>query len=454
MTRALFTDFYELTMMAGYDNAGIASRTATFDLFFRHPPGGIDQVILAGVEQALDDLADLQFSDDDLDYLAGLQRFPDRFLHLLAEQRFTCDVWAIPEGTPVFGNEPLIRVTGPLLQGQWVETLLINRIAYASLVASHALAVVAAAGGKPVLEFGARRAHGPDGSLTASRSAIVGGCVSTSNVEAGRQFDLQLSGTQAHSWIMAFPDELSAFRSYAETFPDSCVLLVDTYDTLAQGVPNAIIVARELSDRGHRLQGIRLDSGDLDELSRGARGRLDASGFTDVKIIASGDLDAQRIAALEAAGAPIDSYGVGTAMVTARSDPAFSGVYKVAEVDSRPTLKLSGSPAKISNPGRKQVWRTDTSDIVGLDHEDRPGRRLLRPVLRGGQRLAAPDPVHVIAQRCREEVEALRSNGHRRTVRLSDELTALRSALITQLRGSPSDEARGGPAPPDENLGT
>jgi nicotinate phosphoribosyltransferase len=434
MTRALFTDFYELTMMAGYDGAGMAERTATFDLFFRHPPGGIDQVVLAGVEQALDDLVELHFSEDDVQYLASLQRFPEQFLATLSGQRFRCDVWAIPEGTPVFGNEPLLRVTGPLLQGQWVETLLINRIAYASLVASHALAVVTAARGKPVLEFGARRAHGPDGSLTATRSAIIGGCTSTSNVEAARRFDLEVSGTQAHSWIMAFPDELSSFRAYAESFPESCVLLVDTYDTLAQGVPNAIVVAGELADRGYQLQGIRLDSGDLNELSRGARAQLDAAGFSEVKIIASGDLDAERISALENAGAPIDSYGVGTAMVTARSDPAFSGVYKVAEVDGRPTLKLSGSPAKVSNPGRKQVWRTETGDTVGLDHEHHPGRMLLQPALRGGTRVSPPASVHTIARRCREEIAALRSNGHARTVRLSDELTALRSELVAQLR--------------------
>jgi nicotinate phosphoribosyltransferase len=434
VTRALFADLYELTMMAGYDRAGMADQTATFDLFFRHPPGGIDQVILAGVEQALDDLVELHFSDDDVRYLASQERFPEQFLQTLPGLRFACDVWAIPEGVPVFGNEPLMRVTGPLLQGQWVETLLINRIAYGSLVASHALAVVTAARGKPVLEFGARRAHGPDGALTATRSAIIGGCISTSNVEAARRFGLEVSGTQAHSWIMAFPDELSAFRAYAETFPDSCVLLVDTYDTLAQGVPNAIVVAGELADRGYRLQGVRLDSGDLDELSRGARAQLDAAGHPDVTIVASGDLDAERIAALERAGAPIDAYGVGTAMVTARSDPTFSGVYKVADVDGRPTLKLSGSPGKVSNPGRKQVWRTNTGDTVGLDHEDLPGRALLQPALRGGTRVSAPESVHTIAQRCREEIAALTADGHPGTVRLSDELTALRSELIARLR--------------------
>ncbi|HSK91235.1 MAG TPA: nicotinate phosphoribosyltransferase [Euzebyales bacterium] len=434
MTRALFTDFYELTMMAGYVEAGIADATATFDLFFRHPPGGIDQVVLAGVEQALDDLSDLRFTDTDIAYLAGLEHFPRSFLDRLPGQRFTCDVLAIREGTPIFGNEPLVRVTGPLLEGQWVETLLINRVAYASLVASHALAVVTAARGKPVLEFGARRAHGPDGSLTATRSAMIGGCAGTSNVEAARQFDLQVSGTQAHSWIMAFPSELDAFRAYAETFPDSCVLLVDTYDTLAQGVPNAIVVAKELAARGHRLQGVRLDSGNLDALSRGARAQLDAAGFDDAQIVASGDLDAARIAALEDADAPIDAYGVGTEMVTARSDPTFSGVYKVAEVDARPTLKLSGSPAKTSNPGRKQVWRTGTGDVVGLEDEDHAGRPLLQPALRGGRRVRPAESVHDIARRCREQVAALGDDGHRREVRLSDRLASLRGDIIRQLR--------------------
>jgi nicotinate phosphoribosyltransferase len=433
-SRALFTDFYELTMMAGYDAAGLADASATFDLFFRHPPGGIEQVVLAGVEQALDDLAALRFAAEDVEYLASLDRFPERFLDRLAAQEFTCDVWAIPEGTPVFGNEPLMRVTGPLLQGQWVETLLINRIAYASLVASHALAVVTAARGKPDLEFGARRAHGPDGALTATRSAMIGGCVGTSNVEAAWRFGLQASGTQAHSWIMAFPSELDAFRAYAETFPDSCVLLVDTYDTLAQGIPNAITVARELADRGYRMQGVRLDSGDLGELSRGAREQLDAAGFTDVSIVASGDLDATIIDELETAGAPIDAYGVGTAMVTARSDPTFSGVYKVAEVNGRPTLKLSGSPAKTSNPGRKQVWRTATGDIVGLEDEQHAGEPLLRPALRGGERVAPAESVQEIARRCREGIAALGSDGHRRSVRLSDRLAALRNELIGRLR--------------------
>lgn len=434
MSTALFTDFYELTMMAGYDVAGMADTTATFDLFFRHPPGGIDQVVLSGIEQVLDELCDLQFTDDDVAFLADEGTLPASFLDGLAGRRFTCDVWGIAEGTPVFGNQPLLRVTGPLLEAQWVETLLINRVAYASLVASHALAVVQAAGGKPVLEFGARRAHGPNGALTASRAAVIGGCTGTSNVEAAQRFGLAVSGTQAHSWIMAFPSELEAFRAYAEAFPTSCVLLVDTYDTLQLGMPNAITVAHELADRGHRLQGVRLDSGDLDELSRGARAQLDEAGLTDVTIIASGDLDAEAIRQLEAADAPIDAYGVGTAMVTARTDPTFSGVYKVAEVADRPTLKLSSSPEKTSNPGRKQVWRTATGDIVGLDHEQHDGRPLLEPVLREGERCRAPDDVATIAQRRRDGIAELGDNGHRRTVRLSDELSALRARLITELR--------------------
>lgn len=435
MTRALFTDLYELTMMAGYHDAGMADATATFDLFFRHPPGGIDQVVLAGVEQALDDLIALAFSAEDIAYLDDLALFPTAFVERLADERFTCDVWTIPEGTPVFGNEPLVRVTGPLLQAQWVETQLINQVSYASLVASHALAVVAAAGGKPVLEFGARRAHGPDGSLTASRAAAIGGCAATSNVEAARRFELEPSGTQAHSWIMAFPSELEAFRSYARTFPESCVLLVDTYDTLGSGVPNAITVADELAADDHRMRGVRLDSGDLDALARGAREQLDAAGHHEVQVIASGDLDADRIAELEDAGAPIDAYGVGTAMVTARSDPAFSGVYKVAQVDERSTLKLSGSPAKTSNPGRKQVWRTTTGDIVGLDDEHHDGTPLLVPALRSGRRVRERDTVAAIAERCRSQVRELGADGHRHQVRLSDRLSALRSTLIDELRG-------------------
>ncbi len=435
MTSALFTDFYELTMMTGYLAAGMADDTATFDLFFRHPPGGIDQVVLAGVEQVIDELVDLRFKEDELAFLAGLDRFPAAFLDRIADERFACNVWAIPEGTPVFGNEPLLRVTGPLLQAQWVETLLINRVAYASLVASHALAVVQAARGKPVLEFGARRAHGPNGALTASRAAMIGGCAGTSNVEAARRFGLQVSGTQAHSWIMAFPTELDAFRAYAATFPDDCVLLVDTYDTLGQGLPNAVTVAHELADRGHRLRGVRLDSGDLGALARGARAQLDAAGCHEVQIIASGDLDADRISMLERSGAPLDAYGVGTAMVTARSDPAFSGVYKIAEVEGRPTLKLSGSPEKTSNPGRKQVWRTTTGDIVGLEHERHSGRPLLEPVLSSGRRCRDTDDIETIVRRCRDGVAQLGHDGHRRTVRLSDELSALRSQLIDELRG-------------------
>jgi nicotinate phosphoribosyltransferase len=434
MSHALFTDFYELTMMAGYVEAGLADATATFDLFFRHPPGGIDQVVLAGVEQVIDELQDLRFEDEDLAYLADLGRLPSALLERLRNERFACDVAAIPEGTPVFGNEPLLRVTGPLLQAQWVETLLINRVAYASLVASHALAVVQAARGKPVLEFGARRAHGPNGALTASRAAIVGGCTGTSNVEAGRMFGLTVSGTQAHSWVMAFTSELDAFRAYAATFPSDCILLVDTYDTLQLGVPKAIIVAKELASRGHHLRGVRLDSGDIDELARGTRAQLDAAGLHYVDIVASGDLDAARIAVLEEAGAPIDAYGVGTAMVTARSDPAFSGVYKVAEVEGRPTLKLSGTPAKTSNPGRKQVWRTVAGDIIGLDHEQHDGQALLTPFMRGGSRCRDADDIGTIAQRCRDGVAQLGDNGHRQAVRLSDELSALRSRLIEELR--------------------
>jgi nicotinate phosphoribosyltransferase len=282
------------------------------------------------------------------------------------------------------------------------------------------------------MEFGARRAHGPDGAITASRAAMIGGCASTSNVEAGRRFGVAVSGTQAHAWIMAFPTELEAFRAYAAAFPEHCVLLVDTYDTLEVGVPNAITVAKELDARGYRLAGIRLDSGDLDALARGARALLDAAGFTDVRIVASGDLDAARVAALEAAGAPIDSYGVGTSLVTAAEDPTFSGVYKLAEVGGEPVLKVSGTSEKTTNPGRKQVWRRADGDVIGLAGEHLDGEPLLVEVMRSGRRLSGPVAVDVLAERCRTAVAEVREavGQGRWHVRRSDRLDRLRAELV------------------------
>ncbi|HUG85078.1 MAG TPA: nicotinate phosphoribosyltransferase [Euzebya sp.] len=403
---ALFTDFYELTMMAGYARAGVADTPAVFDLFFRRPPEGVSVLIAGGLQPALDYLQALHFTEDDLAYLRSTP-LPGAFVDSLAGVRFTGDVWAVAEGTPLFGEEPVLRVEAPLAQAQLVETALLNAICYGSLVASNAAEVRLAAGDAAVMEFGARRAHGPDGALSASRAAYLGGCDSTSNVEAGRLFDIPVSGTQAHAWVMAFPSELDSFRAYAEAFPGACTLLVDTYDTLGIGVPNAITVGREMQARGQRLAGIRLDSGDLGDLARGARAQLDAAGLPDVQIVASGDLDARRVAELVAQGAPIDSFGVGTALVTARQDPTISGVYKLSMVGDAEVAKLSATPAKTTSPGRKQVWRGPTGDIISLEHEQRPGDPLLRPVMRAGRQVADPVPLATLRRQALETRRAM-----------------------------------------------
>jgi nicotinate phosphoribosyltransferase len=434
--RALFTDLYELTMMAGYHAAGRASDQATFDLYFRRPPAGVDVVVACGLEPALDYLENLHFTADDLAYLASLELFGDDFLHYLSGLRFTGDVWAVPEGVPVFGDEPLLRVTGPLAEAQLVETALLNQLCYSSLVASNAAQLVAAARGKSILEFGARRAHGPNGAMTGARAAMIGGCTATSNVAAGQQFGVEVSGTQAHAWIMAFDSELEAFRQYAKTFPASCVLLVDTYDTLLSGIPNAITVAQELAAQGGALQGVRLDSGDLASLAIHARRLLDEAGFDDVQILASGDLDAARVAELEQLGAPIDGYGVGTSLLTARQDPALSGVYKLAEIHGTPVMKLSASAAKTTSPGRKQVWRQADGDIIGLADENRSGEPLLAEVLRQGRRVSASQDLATIRERCLEQTAAIRPLvvGGAWTVRLSSRLEALRAATMERIR--------------------
>ncbi|QBI21911.1 nicotinate phosphoribosyltransferase [Egibacter rhizosphaerae] len=418
-------------MMAGYHAAGRADEPAVFDLFFRHNPEGVDLVVCAGLEPVLESLEGLSFTRDEIDYLASLDRFDPAFLEWLAELEFTGDVWAIPEGEIVFGDEPLVRVEGPLAQAQLVETLLINRIAYSSLIASNALQVTRAARGKPVLEFGARRAHGPDGAITATRAAMIGGCASTSNVEAARRFGLPLSGTQAHSWVMAWESEAEAFRAYARVFPEDCILLLDTYDTLHVGLPHALEVADELAADGHELGGVRLDSGDLDSLSREVRARLDAAGHTQARIVVSGDLDAPRIEDLERADAPIDAYGVGTALVTARQDPAFSGVYKLAEVDGNPVLKVSSTPEKATNPGRKQVWRGADGDVIGLADEGLEGREMLELAMRDGRRTRPARSVAEAAERCRESVT--RVGEHPGQPRRTERLQALRDRLTDEL---------------------
>ena len=318
----LLTDLYELTMLAGYLEEGMTEKQAVFDLFFRTNPYEGGYAVFAGLEPALEYLEGLNFLPEELEYLQGLGIFKPRFIEFLREFRFRCTVTAPPEGTVVFANEPLLTVEGALAEAQFVETALLNIINFQTLVATKAARITHAAAGAPVIEFGLRRAHGPDGGLSCARAACVGGVRSTSNVQAGMVYGLPVRGTHAHSWVQAFPDELTAFRAYAEAFPDSSILLVDTYDTLKSGIPNAITVARELRAGGHELRGVRLDSGDLAFLSRESRRMFDEAGFPEVKIVASNELDEFVIDSIRDEGGRVDIYGVGTRLATCAGDRA------------------------------------------------------------------------------------------------------------------------------------
>ncbi|MRR52567.1 MAG: nicotinate phosphoribosyltransferase, partial [Rhodocyclaceae bacterium] len=364
---ALLTDLYELTMAYGYWKSGLAQRPAAFHLFFRRPPFGSGFTIAAGLAPAIEFLKDFRFSPGDLDYLAGLpdgaggRLFPRPFLEHLKKLRFTCDVDAVPEGTAVFPHEPLLRVTGPLLEAQVVETALLNLINFQTLIATKTARICLAAQGDPVVEFGLRRAQGVDGGLSASRAAWVGGAAGTSNVLAGKKFGIPVVGTHAHSWVLSFDDELASFRAYAEALPGKCVFLVDTYDSL-QGVRNAVEIGRELRRRGYELGGIRLDSGDLAYLSVEARKILDAGGFPKAVVVASNDLDEHIITSLKQQKAAIGLWGVGTRLVTAYDQPALGGVYKLTAMKDEhgawaPKVKLSEQTAKTTNPGLLQVRR-------------------------------------------------------------------------------------------------
>jgi len=357
----LRTDLYELTMMNGYLSAGLADRWATFDLFIRSIPEGGGYCVAAGLADAVRFVREARFGDVEINYLRTLGLFPEAFLDRLRSFRFRGHVDAVPEGTLVFPLAPILRVQGPFFEAQLLESALLNLVNFQTRIATKTARVVLEAGAGEVIEFGMRRAHGIDGALSAARAAFIGGAAGTSNAEAGCVLGIPVSGTQAHSWVMAFDDELAAFRAYAAAYPDGAVLLVDTYDTLRSGVPHAIQVGRELAAAGHRLRGIRLDSGDLAYLSIRAREMLDAAGLGDARIAASGDLDEWIIHDLQAQGARIDLWGVGTRMVTGQPEPALTGVYKLAAVreDGRwvARLKVSERGVKATLPGVKQVWR-------------------------------------------------------------------------------------------------
>jgi nicotinate phosphoribosyltransferase len=407
---SLLVDLYELTMAASYHAEGMNSR-ATFDLFFRALPPTRNFLVACGLDQALSHLETLHFEASDIDYLRSLGLFTEAFLDFLRTLRFTGDVWAVPEGEVVFPPAPLLSVTAPLIEAQLVETYLLNCLDFSSAVASKAARVAVASAGRPFVDFSARRDHGADAAVLAARAAFLGGAQATSNVLAGKRFGIPLSGTMAHSYVLAFPDEASAFRAFARRFPDRAVLLVDTFDTI-EGARRAAEVADELSAEGVAVQAVRIDSGDLAALAVGVRRVLDEGGHPEIRILASGDLDENRIAALLDAGAPIDGFGVGTKLGTSEDAPSLGGVYKLVEDPSGPKYKRSTGKATL--PGRKQVWRTADGGMLVRDliapagEAGPPGARpLLELQMEGGQRIAGPPSLTEIRDRCRASVATL-----------------------------------------------
>ncbi len=473
----LLTDLYELTMMQGYYEKG-QNENVIFDVFFRQNPCNNGYSVCAGLDQVIDYIKNLHFTYDDVDYLRGLGIFKEDFLHYLSGFHFSGDIYAIPEGTVVFPKEPLLKVVAPIMEAQLVETAILNIINHQSLIATKTSRIVFAANGDGIMEFGLRRAQGPDAGLYGARAAMIGRCVGTSNVLAGQMFDVPVMGTHAHSWIMSFPDEYTAFKTYAEMYPDNCTLLVDTYDTLKSGVPNAIRVFQEFKDAGKPLikYGIRLDSGDLAYLSKEARKMLDEAGFPEATICASNDLDEFLLHDLKMQGAAIDSWGVGTNLITSKDCPSFGGVYKLAAIQNEegefvPKIKISENTEKITNPGNKTIYRIyekasgkikadlicfadevidPKQDLLLFDPMDTwkktklaggtyTVREILLPIFKNGECLYKSPTLKEIAAYCREEKDTLWDETkrlfypHRVYVDLSQKLYAVKQSLLDQM---------------------
>ena len=482
----LLTDLYELTMMQGYFENEDVNQTVIFDMFYRSNPEGNGYAICAGLEQVIDYIKNLHFTEDEIAYLKGLGMFKPAFLDYLRDFRFTGDIYAIPEGTVIFPREPLVKVIAPIMQAQLVETAILNIINHQSLIATKTARIVRAAQGDGVMEFGCRRAQGPDAAIYGARAAIIAGCVGTSNVLCGQMFNVPVSGTHAHSWIMSFQDELSAFRAYAKLYPDACILLIDTYDTLDSGLPHAIQVFKELREQGIKPKryGIRMDSGDLAYLSKKVKAALDAEGFTDAIISASNDLDEGLIGSLKAQGATINSWGVGTNLITSKDCPAFGGVYKLAAIWNEterqfvPKIKISENAEKITNPGDKKIYRIYdlegmiVADLIALADEEfssedplllfdpietwkktlLPGssytmRELLIPVFRNGECVYESPTVMEIQKRCREELNTLWEESkrfeypHQTYVDLSRKLWNLKNNLLDRYQTGATEQA-------------
>ena len=469
----MMTDLYQLTMMYGYYKTGMRDNIATFDMFYRSKDETTHYAIMAGLEQLMDYIDNLHFDDDAIAYLRGLNIFDEDFLNELKNFSFHGDIQAVPEGTIVFSHEPLVRVTAPIFEAQLIETALLTIINHQTLIATKASRVVQAAEGGTIMEFGLRRAQGPDAGIYGARAAIIGGCAGTSNVLTGQMYNIPAMGTHAHSWVMSFPTELDAFRKYAELFPTSCLLLVDTYDTLRSGVPNAIKVFKELRERGYEPKGIRLDSGDLAYLSREARKMLDDAGFPNTVICASGDLDENLIRDLKLQGACIDTWGVGTKLITSEDCPSLGGVYKLSAeyVDGRvvPKIKISENPVKITNPGVKKLYRIydkdngkAVADLIALEQEtydesqpltiydpvntwksmtltNYTMKELQVPLFKNGKRVYESPSLMDIQKHCREDLDTFWDqykrllNPQRYKVDLSDSLWMLKNSMIQQM---------------------
>ncbi len=477
MKLTLLTDFYELTMMQGYFKTG-KNPKVIFDAFYRRNPDEGGYAICCGLDQVIDYVKRLTFSDEDISYLRSTGTFDEDFLEYLRGFHFSGDIYAIPEGTVVFPREPLVKIIAPIMEAQLMETAILNIINHQSLIATKAARVCYAAQGGAVMEFGLRRAQGPDAGTYGARAAVIGGCCGTSNVLTGQLFNVPVLGTHAHSWIMSFPDEFEAFRTYAELYPDNCTLLVDTYDTLRSGVPNAIKTFRYMQETGRPLKkfGIRLDSGDLAYMSKRARAMLDEAGFPEATITASSDLDEYLISSLMAQRAAINSWGVGTNLIISKDTPAFGGVYKLAALEDEngnlvPKIKLSDNTEKITNPGNKKIIRIYDrdfhkirADLICLDEEvfdpaddliltdpketwkktklkggTYEMRELLIPVFKNGECVYESPTVMEMRDVCTKEKESLWDetkrfvNPHSMYVDLSDKLFKLKSDLLEEM---------------------
>ncbi len=469
----MLVDFYEITMANGFFENGRGEETAYFDMFFRKVPDKAGYAVMAGVQQLIEYIKGLKFTDEDIEYLRNKNLFCDDFLEYLRNFRFECDVWAVPEGTPIFPNEPLITVKGPAIQAQFIETMVLLTINHQSLIATKANRIVEAAQGRPVMEFGSRRAQGYDGAVYGARAAYIGGCTGTACTISDRDFGVKALGTMAHSWIQLFPTELEAFRAYAKVYPDSCTLLIDTYSVLKSGIPNAITVFKELEAQGHRGVGVRIDSGDIAYLSKKARKMLDDAGLDYIGIVASNSLDEYIIRDLIVQGAKIDSFGVGERLVTSKSEPVFGGVYKLVAVEENgeiiPKIKVSENIVKITNPSYKELWRLydnetgkavadvvtlagevidDTKPYTIFDPEQTYKRTTLDnftakkmqvQIFRKGECVYESPDIEEIRKYCKEQLETIWDevkrfeNPHEYYVDLSQPLWELKSRLLAEI---------------------